>query len=282
MSIPICRSPSSWGRRPALAMLVTALAGLTLAASTPKFYDDDPIWQEPITQDVKNATRYEPDLAYQSLENLFAKPGDKVLGQRAKNINTVDEVPDGPFFVNRAGRMTLTPAIVARASNTTNGPAPGKWTVVVGQERRRLARIHDSRHAPSSSGSSSSIRPAGRRWRPATEVVAAKLFWAVGYHTAEYHIDRLVPSNLEIDAEHQDHAAGRDAAADAVRATSRGCSRAPIRARMARIGSSPARRRQAVRWAASLSTALARTIRTTSSRMSIAASCEATSCLPRG
>ena len=31
-----------------------------------------------------------------------------------------------------------------------------------------------------------------------SEVVAAKLFWAVGYHTAEYHIAQLVPSNLEI------------------------------------------------------------------------------------
>jgi hypothetical protein len=31
-----------------------------------------------------------------------------------------------------------------------------------------------------------------------SEVVSAKLFWAVGYHTAQYHIQRLVPSNLQI------------------------------------------------------------------------------------
>src|SRR5262249_49493059 len=31
-----------------------------------------------------------------------------------------------------------------------------------------------------------------------TEVVSAKLFWAVGYHTVEYHIEKLVPSNLVI------------------------------------------------------------------------------------
>src|SRR5829696_6083687 len=118
-------------RRSALAAGVVAAAlGLTLYAATPKFYDDDPIWEEPITQDVKNATRYEPDLAYQSLENLFWKPGDRVVGQHAKNTNTVDEVPNGPFFVNRAGIQTLTATIVARASNTTNGPAPGPWTVV--------------------------------------------------------------------------------------------------------------------------------------------------------
>src|SRR4029453_1120008 len=113
-----------------LCVGVASLSGPSSRAAPPKFFDDDPIWQEPITQDVKNATRYEPDLMFQSLENLFAKPGDKGLGQRAKKINTIDEVPDGNFFVNRAGRMPLTPAIVARASNVGNGPAPGKWLVV--------------------------------------------------------------------------------------------------------------------------------------------------------
>jgi len=95
-----------------------------------RFFPDDPIWREPMTQDVKNAVRYEPDLAYQTIENLFWRPGDKVVGQRARNVNTVDEVPDGPYFVNRAGRIPLTPAIVARGANADNGPAPGKWTVV--------------------------------------------------------------------------------------------------------------------------------------------------------
>jgi hypothetical protein len=200
MSISILRSPASWGRRPAVAILATAIAGLTVAASTPKFYDDDPIWQEPITQDVKNATRYEPDLAYQSLENLFAKPGDKVLGQRAKNINTVDEVPDGPFYVNRAGRMTLTPASVARASNTTNGPAPGPWTVVSAKSdgitpgftiRDTTKQLWFIKFDP----------PGWRGMATGSEIVAAKLFWAAGYHTAEYHIAQLVPSNLQIDPE---------------------------------------------------------------------------------
>ena len=31
-----------------------------------------------------------------------------------------------------------------------------------------------------------------------SEIVAAKLFWAAGYHTAEYHIGQLRPANLVI------------------------------------------------------------------------------------
>ena len=176
---------------------VVGSSAVLLAQGKQRFYPDDPIWREPMTQDVKSAARYEPDLAYQTLENLFSTPGDPVLGQRAKNINTVDEVPDGPYFVNRATRMTLTPDIVARAANTDDGPAPGNWTVVSAKSDGITPgfTIRDSRNTlwfikfdP----------PGWRAMATGSEIVAAKLFWAVGYHTAEYHIGRLLPANLVI------------------------------------------------------------------------------------
>ncbi len=150
-----------------------------------------------MTQDVKNAARYEPDLAYQTIENLFWRPGDSLLGQRAKNINTVDEVPDGPYFVNRAGRTPLTPAIVARAANTSDGPAPGQWTVVSAKSdgvtpgftiRDSANQLWFIKFDP----------PGWRAMATGSEIVAAKLFWAAGYNTAEYHIAQLKPSNLVI------------------------------------------------------------------------------------
>jgi hypothetical protein len=180
-----------------LAALLAALSAVALDAQQPRFYPDDPIWREPITQDVKHAARYEPDLAYQTLENLFWRPGDKVLGQRAKNINTVDEVPDGPYFVNRAGRMPLTPAIVARAANTGTGPAPGKWTVVSAKSDG-VTPGFTIRDAANQLWFIKFDPPGWRGMATGSEVVAAKLFWAAGYHTAEYHIGRLVPSNLVI------------------------------------------------------------------------------------
>jgi hypothetical protein len=184
--------------RQSLALILAlAAATLTIGAQTQRFYPDDPIWREPMTQDVTNAKRYEPDLAYQTLENLFWRPGDKVLGQRAKNINTVDEVPDGPYFVNRAGRMPLTAAIVARAANTDAGPAPGKWSIISAKSdgvtpgftiRDSAKTIWFVKFDP----------PGWRAMATGSEIVAAKLFWAAGYHTAEYHIGRLEPANLEI------------------------------------------------------------------------------------
>ncbi len=183
--------------RLALTLLTVAALTWTVSAQTRRFFPDDPIWREPVTQDVKNASRYEPDLAYQTIENLFWRPGDREIGQRAKNINTVDEVPDGPFFVNRAGRLPLTPALVTRAANTSNGPAAGSWTVVSAKSdgvtpgftiRDTANQLWFVKFDP----------PGWRAMATGSEIVAAKLFWAAGYHTAEYHIAQLKPANLVI------------------------------------------------------------------------------------
>lgn len=182
-----------------LALTLVAIAALTwtVSAQSRRFFPDDPIWREPVTQDVKNAKRYEPDLAFQTIENLFWRPGDREIGQRAKNINTVDEVPDSAFFVNRAGRVPLTPALVARAANTSAGPAAGPWTVVSAKSdgvtpgftiRDPANQLWFVKFDP----------PGWRAMATGSEIVAAKLFWAAGYHTAEYHIAQLKPANLVI------------------------------------------------------------------------------------
>ena len=182
-----------------LALTLVAIAALTwtVSAQSRRFFPDDPIWREPVTQDVKNAKRYEPDLAFQTIEHLFWRPGDREIGQRAKNINTVDEVPDSAFFVNRAGRVPLTPALVARAANTSAGPAAGPWTVVSAKSdgvtpgftiRDPANQLWFVKFDP----------PGWRAMATGSEIVAAKLFWAAGYHTAEYHIAQLKPANLVI------------------------------------------------------------------------------------
>ncbi len=176
---------------------IVLTATLIAHGQTRRFYPDDPIWREPVTQDVKNAKRYEPDLAYQTLENLFWRPGDRVIGQRARNINTVDEVPDGPFFVNRAGRLPLTPALVARAANTSDGPAAGPWTVVSAKSDG-VTPGFTIRDAANQLWFVKFDPPGWRAMATGSEVVAAKLFWAAGYHTAEYHIAQLLPANLVI------------------------------------------------------------------------------------
>ena len=120
-----------------------------------------------MTQDVKTAARYEPDLAYQTIENLFLKPGEPVTGQRAKNINTVDEVPDGPYFVNRAGRMPLTTGDRGAGREHQPGTRAGQMDGGVGEKRWRHARLYDSRRRQSVMVRQVRSARAGARWRPA-------------------------------------------------------------------------------------------------------------------
>ena len=50
---------------------------------------------------------------YEMTYNLFVTAGHKPSGLRAKNINTIDEVPDSNWFTNRIG----TTADFARADD---------------------------------------------------------------------------------------------------------------------------------------------------------------------
>lgn len=175
-----------------LAVVLAVAAGLAIrgSATSPKFYPDDPVWEEVETEDASAAQKWEPDLLYDFVLNLFAKPGDADFDRRAMNVNTVDEVPNGNWFVNRAGTRPLTPEEVTRAPNTDNGPAGGTWTVV----SAKSDGVTPGFTVKDPAGAVWFLKfdpPGHRAMATGTEVVAAKLFWALGYHTAEYHIAKL-------------------------------------------------------------------------------------------
>ena len=94
-----------------------------------KFYPDDPIAVEPETQDASRVIPWKIDLFYDLLLNQFAHPGDPAR-PRAKNINTIDEVPDSSWFTNRILARPVSIADAVRGPLTGEGPAPGKWTVI--------------------------------------------------------------------------------------------------------------------------------------------------------
>src|SRR5689334_8188490 len=90
-------------RRPLmLGAAALATAGILTPVETdrPRFYRDDPISVEPETQDASGVSPWKIDLFYDLLLNSFAHLGLPV-GSRARNINTIDEVPDSSWFTNR-------------------------------------------------------------------------------------------------------------------------------------------------------------------------------------
>ena len=182
----------------AAAALVLALSPLAPAASTnPKFFPDDPIQVEPETKDASRAVPWKIHLAYDLALNQFTAPG-LPPGNRAANLNTIDEVPDSSWFTNRILARPLTIEEAVRGPLTSNGPAPGKLTVTQAKTEGAAPgfTLRDS---------------AGRTWfvafdpksnpdgASAAAVIAMRIFWALGYHQAEYHIGELRRENLAVD-----------------------------------------------------------------------------------
>ena len=177
-------------------LMVLVLPGLTLSAA-PKFYSDDPLWEEPDTQDASGAEEYEINLTYDLAENLFYRPGDKTPNVRAQNVNTVDEVPNSSWFTNRIGTKPMTAAEVAKGPDTTNGPASGAWLVVAGKNDGVTPgfTIEDR------TGIRWFIKPDPPKYlamATGTEVAVTKFFYALGFNVAETHIAAMRPEDLQI------------------------------------------------------------------------------------
>jgi len=180
----------------ALAVFAAALAAAP-SGTTRRFFDDDPIAREPETQDAAGVAEWEIDLTIDLATNLFGRPGDGTPDVRARNINTIDEVPDSSWFSNRILARPVTADDIARGPLAGNGPAPGKWSIVSPKQSGFAPgfTVLDSR---------------GDRWfvsfdaagypEAATGAIAVanKIFWALGYWQVENYLVSIKTDDLFI------------------------------------------------------------------------------------
>ncbi|MDA1092287.1 MAG: hypothetical protein O3A25_03285 [Acidobacteria bacterium] len=179
-----------------LALAVSPAAGL---AQGPPFYPDDPILADTDLLDVTTEpAELELSDLFDRLGHIFADVGEG--GGEAQNVNTLDEVPDGNWFVNRQGLRRLTLEELTRGPNTTDGPNPNApWRVfrsksqgltpgfqIIDDVGDRYIIKFDPVEVPELAS--------------AAEVIATKLFYAIGYHTPQNHIVRVRPDNFVIEA----------------------------------------------------------------------------------
>jgi hypothetical protein len=164
------------------------VATLTMlgAAATPKFFNDDPVWVERDSQDASGMKPLEVDLGVDLIYN-FVAGRSTTSSVRAKNLNTIEEVPDSSWFTNRAGHRPLTTSDIAKGPDTTNGPVPGPWTVT----SSKSDGVTPGFTIKDGTGQRWFLKfdpPGHRGMATGTEVAVTKLMWALGYHVAENHI----------------------------------------------------------------------------------------------
>lgn len=181
-----------------LACLGAVVALVTTGRSaTPTYYPDDPIAVDPETRSAAEVRDRELSDPYDFIENTFLKRGDR-SNQRAVNVNTIDEVPDSSWFTNRVGRRALSVDDFVRGPNVSGPPVPGPWRVVSGKGdgispgftiRDRAGTMWFIKFDP----------PSNPEMATGAEVIATKLFWALGYNVPENYLAVLDPARLTVD-----------------------------------------------------------------------------------
>ena len=188
-------------RRAGLLILLVAALGTfvsTVSTQGPRFYSDDPIAREPESRDASKAQRYDIGSMYEMLHNLFYVADYKPTGLRAKNINTIDEVPDSSWFTNRIGSRPLTVEEVARGPLVGGPPDPSKWVVI----REKTSGAHPGFTARDAKGETWFLEFDQKPYPEAATAavsIATKFFWAFGYNQVESFITTLDPKHVEID-----------------------------------------------------------------------------------
>ena len=125
--MPIAMMTTRRWRAAAGFLLAAAALGLSAgvaATQTRHFYDDDPIARVPESQDASKAQPYSIEQLYEQIYGLFVTPGKPPSNTRAQNINTIDEVPDSSWFINKIGTVPVTAEEITAMlmRNTSLGP----------------------------------------------------------------------------------------------------------------------------------------------------------------
>jgi hypothetical protein len=171
-----------------------------IAAGAQKFYPDDPLEHEPPPRPVVDIARRNFSLLLERVSATLSPrgerhPPDGVIA--AQGVNTLGEVPDGAWFVNRHGRVRMTTDELRRGRGGDRPSGEGSLRVILVKDggprpfiaardefNRLYALRFDARDAP--------------ELATGAEIVASRLFHALGYHVPETHLvvvdrARLVP-----------------------------------------------------------------------------------------
>ncbi|HSF17859.1 MAG TPA: hypothetical protein VLK65_20130 [Vicinamibacteria bacterium] len=185
-------------RTSTLATLVV-LFRLGSSAGSQRFYPDDPLWKEPPPRATLSPQPRALSEILEGLSNLVGAPGERQPPRgviEAVRTNTLGEVMDGPWYVNRHGRVRMTREALIRGPGDSAPPsldAPWKALVVKPFGLRPGILIRDAKndlyllrfdpigHPELSTGA---------------EIVASKFFYALGYHVPENHIVTFDRSRL--------------------------------------------------------------------------------------
>jgi hypothetical protein len=197
----------------ALAVAGVFAACFTLSAGQsprPVFFPDDPIWTDDDRAfDASGAAAIEESDLFDFARNTFFKPGDR-RDTPAVNANTIDELPDSSWFVNRIGRHPMSVAEIVRGPDRLERVDLQNWPVSAAKGEGLQAGYRV-------------VSPEGHTWQvefdPPTnpemasgaEVIGTAFYHAFGYNVVDVYLAEFDPAKVSISpaATIRDPATGR-------------------------------------------------------------------------
>jgi hypothetical protein len=181
-----------------------AAAACLAADNAPRFKPDDPlqVWPRPVhVTDIK--TRRISDV-YDYFLNSFGRPGEQIskIGRPvpAQGVNTVGEVPDGAWYVNRHYHRSMAIEDLVRGPGDGQIPAGERWTVVdaKGEGVTPGFTIRDARGVRYLLKFDPLSNP---EMATGAEMISTRLFYALGYHVPINELVFFHPSKLVLSDE---------------------------------------------------------------------------------
>jgi hypothetical protein len=183
-----------------IAAIILLLGTWASAGEGRKFYEDDPLIQEPPSRPVTAAPRKLSDY-YDILWHTLATPGEKQRHGKlipAQGINTLGDPMEGAWWERRHYWRRMSLAELEAGPGKDPGPAmDGPWTVIsaktegitpgfviVDRNKKRYFVKFDP--------------PSNPEMATGAEQIASKIFYALGYHVPENHIVNFLPEMLTL------------------------------------------------------------------------------------
>lgn len=189
-----------------LAILIVSTSHVGLQAQAPRFYPDDPLRAEPDRLPVADLEPRALSEVLEQVSNTF-----KTVGQRhppgavipAGGVNTLGEVLDGDWYVNRHATVRMTLDQLRRGPGDENPPATGSaWQVLV----VKPFGVNPGLLIADAKNMLYMLRfdPIGYEGlATGAEMVTSRFLYALGYHVPENYIVRFERSQLAVNPEGQ-------------------------------------------------------------------------------
>lgn len=192
--------------RGALALLMLIMGPLGCGGGAElgtalRFQNAEPVWKVNDRLDIPEKPSERPFNRYQYYLDAYLTRTlpwymEVPVPAHALSVNSLDEVPDSTWFVNRIGVRTLPPEALERGPNTDDGPEP-PWEILSNKSGGKSLGylIRDAR------GERYLLKfdaPSFPEVETGADVVVQRLLWALGYHVPEDTVVFFTPDQLTL------------------------------------------------------------------------------------